>query len=43
VVCCYDACRRFLDSLDASARLERPFVGEDLERRAFGILINTAA
>jgi uncharacterized protein len=34
----YDACRRFLDSLDASARLERLFVGEDLERRAFGIL-----
>jgi predicted nucleic acid-binding protein len=34
----YDACRRFLDSLDASARLERLFVGEELERRAFTIL-----
>lgn len=34
----YDACQRFLDSLDASARLERLFVGEDLERRAFVIL-----
>lgn len=34
----YEACRRFLDSLDASARLERLFVGEDVERRAFAIL-----
>jgi uncharacterized protein len=34
----YDACRRFLDSLDASTRLERLFIGQDLERRAFGIL-----
>jgi uncharacterized protein len=34
----YDACRRFLDSLDASTRLERLFIGEDLERRAFGVL-----
>ncbi len=33
-----DACRGFLDSLDASARLERLFVGEDLERRAFAML-----
>jgi predicted nucleic acid-binding protein len=34
----YDACRRFLDSLDASVRLERLFVAEDVERRAFTIL-----
>ncbi|MEW5983700.1 MAG: PIN domain-containing protein [Acidobacteriota bacterium] len=34
----YDASRRFLDSLDATTRLERLFVGEDLERRAFTIL-----
>jgi predicted nucleic acid-binding protein len=34
----YAACRRFLDLLEASARVERLFVGEDLERRAFTIL-----
>jgi predicted nucleic acid-binding protein len=34
----HEACRRFLDSLEASARLERLFVGENLERRAFAIL-----
>jgi predicted nucleic acid-binding protein len=34
----YHACRRFLESLEATTRLERLFVGEDAERRAFGIL-----
>jgi predicted nucleic acid-binding protein len=34
----YDAGRRFLDLLDASARVERLFVGEEVERRAFAIL-----
>jgi uncharacterized protein len=34
----YDACRRFLDALDATGRLERLFVGADMERRAFAIL-----
>jgi predicted nucleic acid-binding protein len=34
----YDACRRFLESLDQTSRLERVFVSEDLERRAFAIL-----
>jgi uncharacterized protein len=34
----YDACRRFLESLDQTRRLERIFVGQDLERRAFAIL-----
>lgn len=34
----YDACRRFLESLDQSRRLERIFVSEDAELRAFAIL-----
>ena len=34
----YDACRRFLDSLEQTRRLERIFVSQDLERRAFAIL-----
>ena len=34
----YDACRRFLESLDQTRRLERIFVSQDLERRAFAIL-----
>ena|ERR687887_5743 len=34
----YNACRRFLESLDETTRLERLFVGQDLERRAFAIL-----
>jgi predicted nucleic acid-binding protein len=34
----YDAARRFLDSLDATTRLQRLFVGEDVERRAFALL-----
>ena len=34
----YDACRRFLESLDQTRRLERVFVSQDLERRAFAIL-----
>jgi predicted nucleic acid-binding protein len=34
----YDTCRRFLGSLDNTRRLERIFVSEDLERRAFAIL-----
>ncbi len=34
----YDASRRFLDSLDATTRLERLSVGEDLERHALAIL-----
>jgi predicted nucleic acid-binding protein len=34
----YDASRRFLESLDQTGRLERIFVGQDLERRAFAIL-----
>ena len=33
-----DACRRFLDSLDATTRLERLFVSQDLERQAYAIL-----
>lgn len=34
----YDACRRFLESLDETTRLERLFVSQDLERRAFALL-----
>src|SRR5215469_16415182 len=34
----YNACRRFLESLDQTRRLERIFVSQDLERRAFAIL-----
>jgi predicted nucleic acid-binding protein len=34
----YEACRRFLELIEASARVQRLFVGEDLERRAFAIL-----
>jgi predicted nucleic acid-binding protein len=34
----YDAGRRFLDLLDQTRRLERIFVSQDLERRAFAIL-----
>jgi predicted nucleic acid-binding protein len=34
----YDACRRFLELLDQTRRLERIFVTQDLERRAFAIL-----
>jgi uncharacterized protein len=34
----YDACRRFLESLDRTSRIERIFIGQDLERRAFAIL-----
>ena len=34
----YDACRRFLELLDQTGRLERIFVSQDLERRAFAIL-----
>lgn len=34
----YDACRRFLESLEQTKRLERVFVSHDLERRAFAIL-----
>ena len=34
----YDACRRFLESLEQTRRLERIFVSQDLERRAFAIL-----
>ena len=34
----YRACRRFLDSLEHSPRLERLFVGEDLEQRALAVL-----
>ena len=34
----YEACRRFLESLDHTRRLERMFVSQDLERRAFAIL-----
>jgi predicted nucleic acid-binding protein len=34
----YRACRRFLESLDETARLERHFVSQELERRAFTIL-----
>jgi uncharacterized protein len=34
----YDACRRFLESLDQTTRLERIFLSHDLERRAFAIL-----
>jgi uncharacterized protein len=34
----YDACRRFLQSLDQTTRLERIFLSQDLERRAFAIL-----
>jgi len=34
----YNACRRFLESLDQTKRLERIFVSQDLERRAFAIL-----
>ena len=34
----YNACRRFLESLDQTGRLERIFVNQDLERRAFAIL-----
>ncbi len=34
----YEACRRFLESLDQTTRLERILVSQDLERRAFAIL-----
>jgi predicted nucleic acid-binding protein len=34
----YDACRRFLESLDRTSRVERIFISPDLERRAFAIL-----
>ena len=34
----HDACRRFLESLGETTRLERLFVSQDLERRAFAIL-----
>jgi uncharacterized protein len=34
----YDACRKFLESLDQTMRLERIFLSQDLERRAFAIL-----
>jgi uncharacterized protein len=34
----YDACRRFLDSLDRTSRIEHTFISQDLERRAFAIL-----
>jgi predicted nucleic acid-binding protein len=34
----YDACRRFLESLDRTSRIERIFISQDLERRAFAIL-----
>jgi predicted nucleic acid-binding protein len=34
----YDACRRFVESLDQTRRMERIFVSQDLERRAFAIL-----
>ncbi|MBM3811141.1 MAG: PIN domain-containing protein [Acidimicrobiia bacterium] len=34
----YDAGRKFLDSLEQTKRLERVFINQDLERRAFAIL-----
>jgi len=34
----YDAANRFLGSLERTARVERVFVEEDLERRAFALL-----
>ena len=34
----YNACRTFLESLDQTRRLERVFVSQDLEGRAFAIL-----
>lgn len=34
----YTACRSFLESLDQTKRLERIFLSQDLERRAFTIL-----
>jgi predicted nucleic acid-binding protein len=34
----HEACRRFLESLEQTRRLERVFVNQDLERRAFAIL-----
>ena len=34
----YDACQRFLESLDQTRRLERIFLSQDVERRAFAIL-----
>ncbi|MBI4907013.1 MAG: PIN domain-containing protein [Acidobacteria bacterium] len=34
----YDACRRFLESLHQTRRLECVFVSQDLEQRAFAIL-----
>jgi hypothetical protein len=34
----YDACRRFLESIEQTKRLERIFITQDLERRAFTIL-----
>jgi uncharacterized protein len=34
----YDACQRFLESLDQTRRIERVFLGQDVERRAFAIL-----
>jgi predicted nucleic acid-binding protein len=38
VTCGYDACRRFLESLERTSRIERIFISQDLERRAFAIL-----
>jgi hypothetical protein len=34
----YDACRRFLESIEQTKRLERIFITQDLEQRAFTIL-----
>jgi predicted nucleic acid-binding protein len=34
----YEAARAFLDSLEATARLERVFVNEDIEKRAVALL-----
>ena len=34
----HGACRKFLESLDRTRRLERIFVSQDLERRALAIL-----
>jgi predicted nucleic acid-binding protein len=34
----YEAARTFLDSLDATARLERVFIKEDIEKRAIALL-----
>jgi uncharacterized protein len=34
----YDACRRFLESINETTRLERIFIDQELERRAFTIL-----